>query len=361
MKSIWQRAGALCVLGVVAGCGGGDSDDDDSPLSGDFHVVALEATVTPANTTGSYWGTAEITDSFASLTTMRNENSTLGGPFTEEYGPAVNADGSFLLLDTSTNDSVLAGCLAGGGGVAVATSIRGGDLPKLFGLLRETSGAGAVDLAGAWRFGFFTVQAEGRSSSGTATFDGIDAGVLDAGALLNLDGVLETATLGSPGAYAVAANGRVTLTFLFSGTFEGALDPTGELALLGGTTSGGIPGLLWFVKAATSASNATFSGDYCMVGLAFDYATPAMRSFGGGLAADGAGNALAQGTTNTEGTIGSTPPASLTYSVTADGTLTLVTPDGTFVGGVSPSGAYAVVGGPNTAGADPAFYLLVRP
>jgi hypothetical protein len=160
----------------------------------------------------------------------------------------------------------------------------------------------------------------------------------------------------------VAANGGVDILLSLSGMFEGALDPSREFVVCGGANaSSDPPGLMLLVRSATSASNATLSGDYFMVGLSYDFATPAMRSFGGGLAADGAGNALAQGTTNTEGTIGSTLPASLTYSVTADGTLTLVTPDGTFVGGVSPSGTYAVVGGPNTLGADPAIYVLVRP
>jgi hypothetical protein len=85
-----------------------------------------------------------------------------------------------------------------------------------------------------------------------------------------------------------------------------------------------------------------------------------MRSFGGGLAAEGAGHATAQGTTNTEGTIAATLPVDHTSTVAADGALTLETPEGSFVGGVAPSGNLAVVGGPDTDGAPPAMYLLVR-
>jgi hypothetical protein len=361
MGSKWQRVWAPCLLAAVAGCGGGGGDDDETLLSGDFHAIALEATGTPSNSCRSHWGSAEGSGSMLSFTTTRNLDGTVAGPFDEEYEPVVSPDGTFLLRDPSTDEPVLAGCLSLGGDVAVATAIRSGDLPRLLGMTRETGGAAAGDLSGAYRFVFYTLQAEARSSSGTASFDGVDAGVLDAGAVVNVDGVLVSATLGSPFAYAVAATGRVTTSFVFAGTFEGAIDPSREIALLGGATAtGDAPGVLVFVKSATSASNATFSGDYCMVGLSFDFATPAMRSFGGGLVADGAGNATAQGTVNTEGTIAPTLPASATYAVATDGTLTLAMPEGTFVGGVSPSGDVAVVGGPNTGGADPATYLLVR-
>ena len=85
-----------------------------------------------------------------------------------------------------------------------------------------------------------------------------------------------------------------------------------------------------------------------------------MRSFTGVLSADGAGNATAQGTANVQGTIAPTLAASYTYVVALDGELRLTTPEGTLVGGISPSGDFAIVGGPDTDGADPATYLLVR-
>jgi hypothetical protein len=274
----------------------------------------------------------------------------------------VSDDGDFALVDPAEDETILAGCVAEDGGAIAAGSVRDGEDPLVFLMTRQTTGATAADLSGAYRFTFFAFDGSARSTSGVGSFDGAGSGVLSAGALVNVDGALDTATLASPLATSVGSNGSVSLTFALGGlVFQGGMDPSRELLLFGGSsTPGTLAGLLLFVKAATSASNATFQGDYCMVGFSFDFGTPAMRSFTGVLSADGAGNATAQGTANVQGTIAPTLAASYTYAVAPDGTLTLTTPEGALVGGISQSGDFAIVGGPNTGGADPAMYLLVR-
>jgi hypothetical protein len=48
------------------------------------------------------------------------------------------------------------------------------------------------------------------------------------------------------------------------------------------------------------------------------------------------------------------------YTVSADGTLTLTTAGTTLIGGVSPTGDYAVLSGGTTAGSLPQLWFLIR-
>jgi hypothetical protein len=362
MKSIVRRVSAAMLVVSSAACGGGGSGDGG--FGGDFHLVGYETEASGTPLRASIWGSAEMNGGF-SMTITANSDTTILGPVTQDaLDFSVSDDGDFLLVDPAEDDeTILAGCVAEDGNVIASASVRENATPLVFAMARTTNGATAADLSGAYRYTFFAFDGSGRSSSGVGSFDGAGSGGLNAGgAIVNVDGALDSISLASPLGYSVGSDGSVSLTVgLGSLPFSGGMDPSRELLLFGGSSApGALAGLLLFVKAATSASNATFQGDYCMVGFSFDFATPAMRSFTGVLSADGAGNATAQGTANVQGTIAPTLAASHTYSVAADGTLTLTTPEGTFVGGVSPSGDFAIVGGPDTDGADPGTYLLVR-
>ena len=65
---------------------------------------------------------------------------------------------------------------------------------------------------------------------------------------------------------------------------------------------------------------------------------------------------------NVDGVVGPWPAAVTndSYTVAADGTLSVTTAGTTLVGGVSPSGDYAVLAGGTTLGSLPQLWFMVR-
>jgi hypothetical protein len=68
------------------------------------------------------------------------------------------------------------------------------------------------------------------------------------------------------------------------------------------------------------------------------------------------------GTINIDGVVGPFPAAMTndSYTVAADGTLSMTIAGTTLVGAVSPSGDYAALAGGTTLGSFPQFWFLVR-
>jgi hypothetical protein len=352
----FRRAGLSTLLLLVAGCGG--SGGGRGPLSGALLAARLRASV-PATSTAS-WGPVASDGEDATFAFEHNVNGTLGA-FDETY-EVVASGGAFALHDPGSGELVYSGSYSASEDVFVAANLRAGELPEALAMTRKWDGdASAANLFGSFHaVAFRGSDAMGFSSTNRATFDGVSTGTLLAGGTTNSDGLIGAAGLAAPLSYAVASDGTTTVDAP-GASFEGGLDVTGTLAVLAGsTTASEDPLAFFFVKDALSGSASTFSGTYGMVGMTFDVSDDDFRSFAGVLTADGAGAATYQGTANVEGTVAPTLIANATYSVAVDGTLTLVTPQGTFRGGIDETGTFAVVGGPVDPGSDPAFFLLVR-
>ncbi len=275
----------------------------------------------------------------------------------------VDDEGRVELRDTGSGQAILGGRAGQGGDVVIAASVRDGDLPRVLALVRNSVGAATADLSGGYHAGLFTFDAgEGRGTSGAVTFDGLGSASFPAGATVNIDGSLNTSVGASPATYSVSPSGVVDLTVSTGLPFQGALDPTGELAILGGVNaSTQFPAWMVLVQESVAASNATFSGTYGAIAILFDVSGPLILSVVGDIVADGAGGAETRGSAiNVDGTQASNVnPSTGTYTVGGDGTLTLVDGD-TRRGGISPSGRYAFLAGGVSNGSFPQMLLLVR-
>jgi hypothetical protein len=323
----------------------------------------MDARATPAPSSTSDWGSGFGAGGVLSLLLQSNVDGTVVAPASLSLDDSLDADGTIHLRTPGASVDLLRGCVSTDQGAVLAGKVLAGDIPGIFMATRVWPvAATTADLTGSHHATLFRFDgANAASGATTATFNGTGTATLPAGGVFNQNGVITTSTLASSLPYSVASDGLVTLTTTLGGIgFQGGLHPTREIGACAGSIGPGIRTLFVFVQNATAASDLTFAGDYCMVGLTYDFAAPAFRSFTGHLVSDGLAGGTVTGTTNVEGVIGSTGPTTLTYAVSLNGTLTVTTPDGTFSGGVSPSGDFAVLGGPTTPGSQPAIYVLVR-
>ncbi len=363
MKTMRRALWGVLVLASACGGDSGGGGSESPRLTGSFKVVGMESEATPVADSTSLWGSGEADGLVLSLLLAANSNGVVSGPAPDALGIALDADGTIHLRDTATAEEVLRGFVAGADqSTIVAGGVRPGDIPRVLLATRAWSGTAAgSDLAGGYHGVLFRFDGSAASGVLAATFDGVDSGSLPAGGVFNTDGTLSTSNFTSLVSYSVAPDGLVTLGAGFGATaFQGGLHTSRDLVVMAGSISSGFQGLFALVRNAAGATNGTFSGEYRMVGLVFDYTAPALRSFTGLLTSDGTGGATFEGTTNVEGAVGAAGAALASYSVAADGALDLAAPGGTLSGGVSSSGDFAVLGGPTTAGSAPAIYVLVR-
>jgi hypothetical protein len=360
---------AWVVLLLTAGCGCFDWWDDDHHHGDDdvlvpttFHVAAMGAAAQPSATAETSWGTADASGSLLSFLIASNSDGVVSGPGPDYLGVDVLGDRTIRLSDPFTDDVIFEGYVRPDESAWIAGTVRKGDLPRVIAGLETWPGtASNADLTGNYHGVIFRFDGSAVSGFNTPTFDGTGGGTVLAGGTFNTDGTISGAGLASPVGYSVSSDGLVTLGTGFGAVgFQGGLHPSGELAVLAGSITSGLTGLFMFVPFATTATTATFSGEYGIVGLSYDYTNDEIRSFTGRIDSDGSGNATLVGDTSVEGTIGTFMDLSATYTVAADGTFTLTTSEGTFSGGLSPSGDFAVLGGPGDALSNPAFYLVVR-
>jgi hypothetical protein len=164
---------------------------------------------------------------------------------------------------------------------------------------------------------------------------------------------------GSAGTYTVAANGEVSLMFGGGDGFTGTILPDGGMALLsGGISNGEAPLAIAITPTTVGATDGTFTGTYQLIGIERD--GDGYTSLTGSVVANGSGVLTASFTRNTDGSISTSGPDLLTYSVAADGTLTVDPVVDMFVGGVSPTGDYAFLSGPSAPASNPKFFVLMR-
>ena len=363
MRRTLSRLGTGVVAAVLAACGSGGGGGGRQ-VEGSFFAVGYDAGADPVATGRATWGTAEAGGGVLETSLTENVDGAIAGPLLREFDLDVDGDGVVELQSTANGERILEGRVGEGSDVVIAASARDGDLPGVLTLVRRSEAAATADLAGDYHFGLFTFDGgEGRGTSGSATFDGLGVGSFPPGAVVNVDGTLVVSGFGSAATYSVAASGQVDLLVSATLPFQGALDPTGEVAVLGGVAaSTEFPAWMLLVREATSASTATLSGTYGVVALTFDVGGPLILSFVGDVVADGAGGLEIQGTAiNVDGTLASSiGPGTATYTVASDGTLVFDVDGDLLRGGVSASGRYAFVGGAVSAGSDPQMLFLVR-
>jgi hypothetical protein len=351
---------------VLAGCGGSGGGGGSPSIEGDYFAAGFEGEAEPVATGRASWGASAESDGTAlAMRLFRNEDGAVSGPTAQAFDLVVDDEGAVRLLDPASGEAVLGGFAGEDGDVAIAASVRSGDVPRVLTLVRDSPGAQAVDLSGAYHFGLLAFdEGEGRSTVGRATFDGVGTGVFEAGAVTNVDGSITTQATPTPAGYAVSSDGVVEVGVLGGFEFQGGLLPAGELVVLGGSTSSS-QGPHWMVLLPVSmnASDATFSGTYGTVAITFDRGFGAVVSSVDEAVVDGQGNVeFSGGTANVDGTLASAVlPGVSTYSVGANGTLTLPASGGPEArGGVSPSGRYAFVAGGVVEGSLPFLRLFVR-
>ncbi len=357
------RALSVClvlVLGLTAaacggGGGGGAPAADASLLSGDYFVCFFSGEDGVTDTGFAGWGVATA-DGAGGLagSIMQNQATVVSVSLPLPGAYTVAADRETTL--TLPGPSGYAGWTNSAGTLALSGRISAGQPPASLALVKLGSGFSDASLSGDYHFAALSINASGDAVSvwGTATFDG--AGNISFSTTSNNEGTVSTPPPSVlPGTYAVAADGQVTMSFP-GGDLEGCLTPDGQLLLgAGGVVNGQEPFLFLFTPKSGSASNATLSGTYQLVGI--ERESGGFTSLTGSAEANGSGSITASFTRNSDGFISISGPDVVPYSVAADGTLTV---DGALTGGVAPGGAYGLIAGPTTGTDGPRMFVLMR-
>lgn len=365
-----RSALTACVLLIAAaglvlssgGCGGGDGTPGPGTdaFVGTYHYFGLVGAETPATLLVAQWGTVTA-DGMGSFTLSSTDNNlgAIVGPGSDTFLYTIGADRSIGWRDAGPD--FLRGGISANGRLVVLGDSADGRQPAMAVLLRREGTYSVASLNGDYHLaGWMHNVPSGENSShfGFATFNGAGAGTYVGPG--NIEG-----TLPAVGAlafsYTVAADGALQMDFT-TWSWVGGVVAGGELVVVSGATDGGdFPVLQAFVKESTAASLATISGDYFVAGMEHDFTTPGFRSSGGKATADGLGGIQLTLTQNDEGTVTTNPTAAATYDVDIDGEVTLTTGGGEdYGGGVTPSGDVVILGGPNTPGAEPGFFFLIR-
>ncbi len=362
--------GAALVL-TTGACGSGDGGTMLTPTvsvlqAGNYCFLLFTGDVTGPDAT-TFWGdaTSDGSSSVDLPAVMENDNGTVAAMpaasalFTMSAGNAMNLFVSGLAFG---------GGLATDGSMAALATINSTN-PAVAILGSKGSGFGNTSLFGDYHLCAFFFNAGGPSDitwwGGTATFDG--AGTCTGwSAGINSNGAV--AAPAAPiafGTYAVLGDGTMTWNTGVPGlNLSGGLFAGGELGILTGSTMNGIniQMILFLVRKGTGLGPSTFSGDYFLIALGASNAPPPRwQSIVGSGTADGAGNFNLGGltTVNLDGMINVLPGgATQSYTITNDGTLDVLS--GELLGGISPSGRFAVGAGTSSAAGTPLLFFYFR-
>jgi len=352
---------------LLAACGGGGGEGPDAALGvfeGDWwtsrFVGFLEGN--PPSALGE-WGWADA-DGAGSINLSLSVNSdgvlgSSGGPFPLSY--EVDGTGRLLWIrppPPPATGAFLTGWIGATGDLGVLGCLLENDRPAITMVVRRAGTFNASILIGAYHdltlsrdtggggFAAAVLRTEYRAS-GSWTSSGR---VNQSGA------VTDMLTWGT---YGVGLDGSLLMTAMDGAFWAGGILQGGDVAAAAG---GGImdsdPLLRVLVRTSTDASNATFQGRYGAVSLA--------RTGAGCMGAVGTINANGDGawTSTLVGNLGGhlVPEAegAGSFAVSPLGVLDMRVGATTLRGGVSPSGDFAVVGGPVTPGGVPQLWLLTR-
>jgi hypothetical protein len=222
--------------------------------------------------------------------------------------------------------------------------------------------SGAPDLfAGTYeRVSWEGVPDQGHAASVWGVLEVNGAGLVTGGtAARNENGFLYPAVSSPPIAYLVDTDR--TLSLYGAATRVGALSADGAIAAFAGS-SGPVDAqvLVVLVRHGIGLSDATFQGTYHAFSLLSFNSMPPWYEAGLTLAtADGAGLlGSGGGSSNFDGIIVTTGSVGSTYHVAPDGTLDIDA--GAFVGGITPTGDFAVVAGGTAPASRPQLRVFVR-
>jgi hypothetical protein len=253
----------------------------------------------------------------------------------------------------------LRGGIATDGSVATMSSIGATGWPGLAILVRRGGNFDLGSLDDTYHLsGFCILGATDVSPWGAVAFDGSGGASEELSG--NTNGLVVAPAPPISQAYTVAADGTARYTLgSFNQPTEGGILLGGDLVVLAGSTDGAAPCLLVLIRQSTAASASTLSGDYHIGACLADASAPPpnFSSFTGTGSSDGVGTVTTNmgGTINVDGAVGPFPAAMTndTYTVAADGTLSVTIAGTTLVGSVSPTGDFAVLSGGRTMGSFP--------
>lgn len=231
----------------------------------------------------------------------------------------------------------------GGGNPALDNSLFAGSyFASVFGGSMTVAVQYAATLAGPW-----TANGDGTGSLGFT--------------LLNRN----TSLLGLPPPVAatnlVAADGTFTAT-IGTDTYVGGVRAAGDVLALANVTAGDEPAMLLALRSDGVFSTASLVGTYHLGALSHSGGAQVV-SVVGQVSFDGLGSMTATGpaaSVNANGVVGSAVFASATYSVAADGRMTLSGVGGSFTGAVLAGGDLALLAGSTSSGQAPSQAILIR-
>jgi hypothetical protein len=359
---------ALLVGGSFAsacGGGGGSTPAPSSPFFGSYRSFMFTITDGPPVGCESTWGTVTANGEGAMIGSMfGNIDGSLAAPVPMDgWTTRVEPDNSFAWQISSVPAvDVFAGGIRPDGSAGVLGTVEPGVRPGILVVSRVEGVYGLPLLNDDYHACGFTYDAATFTTVsyfGRMTFDGAGGGERLLGR--NANGTIGVALAPVALSYTVSLEGLVTIDATGLGHLRGGVFAGGDLVLVGGsTTDTERPVTFAMVQPSTAASLATFAGTYAIAGLQYSITSGGYQSVTGTGAADGVGALTVTFTENTEGTVVTQPPESVTYSVASDGRLTVTTGGGPLRGGVSPTGAYAVLAGPTVHGPTTGYYVLVR-
>lgn len=352
---------SLLVAALISatGCGGsgGDTSNDDA---GNFKFAELGGFVDGSVQFHTLAARADWDGSILETTSTRNDDTVVTTGVMDTYSTTLGMDGSLTLFDGVTLRAV--GWVDPSEDVALLGSVNPGDTPLFDVLVRawpDTATATNASLVGNFHFGAMGGSGLALTIVASGTSDGAGTFTFATGGNRNFDGDVDSDT-GDSGPYSVAANGTTTIGPAVA-RLSGGLSPDGEFVVVSGvTTPGESPRLYVLVKEATTASDATLTGIYRVVGFAHDFTTPSVRSVTGTMTANGAGAATIEWTINESGTISTEAAVAATYVVSTDGSVELTVQGTVLVGGVSQDGNRGFVGGGTVQDSEPMILLFVR-
>lgn len=370
MRTLSLLSSILLFIGVTAlttTCGGGGSGGatpPSSPFFGSYRAFVLTITDGPPVRCESSWGTITADGEGAmSGSLFGNIDGSLTGPSpTDGFTTRVEADNSFTWQVVSAPGvDLLEGSIRPDGAAGLVGITAAGEPPGILAVARVAGTYGLTSLNAPYHacgFAYDAPMTASRAYFGRMTFDGAGGG--EHSLELNQNGTVLMPLVPTPLTYTMAADGLVTISTSISTMWGGAF-AGGDLVLVGGsTTDTQAPRSFAMVRPSTAASLATFSGTYAIVGLQYEVTSGEYTSLTGTATADGAGSLTVAFTENKEGTIATPAPDTVAYSVAPDGGLTVLTGGESFLGGVSPTGDYAVLGGATTSGPLLGYFVLVR-
>jgi len=262
------------------------------------------------------------------------------------------------------------GGIASDGSVATMSSIGATGWPGLAILVRRGGTFDLTSLEDTYHLnGFCIDDSTDVALWGTVTFDGFGGATEELSG--NANGLVVGPTPSMAQTYTVTADGTVTLTVGALNTpNQGGILMGGDLVVLSGPTDGEAPCLLVLIRHSDSASESVLSGNYHIGAFLAEANAPPppppphFSSFTGTGSSDGLSTVTTNtgGRINIDGAVGPFPAAMTndSYTVAADGTLSVTIAGTTLVGAVSPSGDYAALAGGTTLGSFPQFWFFVR-